>query len=400
MTSLILAGIGALLLALAVLLVAVPLIFWLDRRRLLASQGRLEPQPADVFGVPAGSPLEVARAVAAVLSETRIARLPIDPSWVRVAPLVLIAISLIPIAFMPFGYVYSFFSTDDLALVLVDSRWSLVFVVAAPLLSTALLVATGLSGGRVESVQGAMRGVALTVSSGVALLLAALAPAVLFGSLSLVEIAKAQDASFAPFLAFSAAGGLPEGGSLLARLPETIRSLATSLPFPRCGIFFDPFGAALLWLCAMVTAQRPPFDAATVFARFGFGVTGEYRGTRLALFGSAGIAMQIALCGLVVVCFLGGAAIPYLPQTAIVAAIVPYLGVGVANGLCLAAHLGCFVTKLAIVLVMTISIAHRLPRPSASGLIAFCWRWLLPLSALHLLVVVVFVWLQGGAVPR
>lgn len=244
------------------------------------------------------------------------------------------ALSLVPFAGTWGG------TSDGVALVVVDLRHGLVALVFLALLMAMGQVTMGLAERSIWSRLGSVR-VASRSIAGLGLFVLVLAPlAIETGSLRLHEIVFVQQATFAPF------SWLP------SKLSGEVFELARGWQWPGWNLFAQPL-TALLFIPALagLTRRARVFDAtAGSMATSGFGLDSgpsdlywDRLETRL---------MKVLVASLFVSLFLGAGAIPFVPASAIVDLLEPFVGVELPALLGVAIQTGVFVAKLILVLVL------------------------------------------------
>ena len=137
---------------------------------------------------------------------------------------------------------------------------------------------------------------------------------------------------------------------------------------------FQPWGfvAFVLFLIgAMAESARTPFDIPEAESEIIAGYHTEYSGFKFALFQLGEYLAAIAMGGITVTMFLGG----YLG---------PGSGPGVLGGLI---SMIWFFSKLAVMILLNIWIRGTWPRVRVDQLLAFAWKVLLPMSILNIGVV-------------
>lgn len=180
------------------------------------------------------------------------------------------------------------------------------------------------------SVMGAMRAIAQMVSYELPLVVSAVVVAMLAGSLSPMAIVAAQGgyAFFPGWYVFTPWG------------------------FAACVIFF---------IGALAESNRSPFDLPEGESELVAGHLTEYSGFKYATFFMAEYVGMFAICGMLVTLFLGGwqAPLPFLT-------IIP--------------SWGWFFAKIAFVAFVMIWVRATLPRLRIDQLMAFAWKFMLPMS--------------------
>jgi NADH-quinone oxidoreductase subunit H len=180
-----------------------------------------------------------------------------------------------------------------------------------------------------------------------------------FDSLSLVEIAQAQDRTLWLF---------------------------GFLPIPNWGVFLQPLGFILFLTCIMAENKRPPFDAPEGESELVAGYHMEYSGMRFGLFYTAEF-LEVPVIGMIVATlFLGGWSIPFLSQADIIGGLTPALGASFATIVCMALHFVTFLIKVIVMIWLQMAIRWTLPRFRYDQVMDLCWKMILPISVANAFV--------------
>lgn len=126
---------------------------------------------------------------------------------------------------------------------------------------------------------------------------------------------------------------------------------------------YQPVGFVLFVLAAMALAFLPPFDLATAPGELAGGVSGEYSGTRLAIFRLARLVLVVTVALAITVFYLGGWLGPVLPDWVWSAA-----------------------KTLAVTAAMFVAGKH-VPRIREADLLAWSWKLGIPLALVNIAVV-------------
>ena len=247
------------------------------------------------------------------------------------APVMAVIPSLLLFAIVPVG----------IGLVPVNLNIGILFAFAISTASVLALFMGGWASRNKFSLLGAMRAVAQVVSYEVPMVLAAVAVVMAAGSLSTLEIIKAQ------------ANGVAQVGGWFV---------------------FQPWGfvAFVLFLIgAMAESARTPFDIPEAESEIIAGYHTEYSGFKFALFQMGEYLAAIAMAGITVTMFLGGPLGPGCDLT--------YIG--------LPFSMFWFFSKLGLIILLNIWIRGTWPRVRVDQLMAFAWKVLLPMSILNIVVV-------------
>ncbi len=148
---------------------------------------------------------------------------------------------------------------------------------------------------------------------------------------------------------------------------------------PNWGIFFQPIGALLFFIAAFAESNRLPFDLPESEGELVAGFHTEYGGFKMLLFFMGEYGHMMVSSGLVAVFYLGGYDIPGVTPQMVNEFFTANVGGGtIASVLTSLIFLGCFVTKVAILLWIFIWVRWTLPRFRYDTLMDLGWRTLLP----------------------
>ncbi len=252
-----------------------------------------------------------------------------------------------------------------------DSEVGALFVVALLMVGCLAPALAGFARQESEALQAGLRASGLAASFQLPLLLAVLGVGMVFGSLSLGEIAAAQDRI------------VPIAGLLEPSFGPTLPALADAR-LPAWGLFFQPLGFLAFFMAVLAAAPDAPVA--------GSGAPDE--DARPGLYRLA-LCMYVALvAALGTTLFFGGFAIPGLTTSTLVDALARPFGAGAARWLCAGLHVVLFAAKLLFVAWLLLAGRALLPRLSPPQWMRLCWLGLLPLAALNLLATawVVALW--------
>ncbi len=200
---------------------------------------------------------------------------------------------------------------------------------------------------------GGIRASAQMISYEIAMGLALIGVIMVFGTLDLQEIARAQ--------------GHLIGGVL-----------------PGWGIFYQPVAFFIFLAAGIAESKRVPFDLPEAESELISGYFTEYSGAKQATFMLVDFLESIVVAGLVTTLFFGGWQAPFLARDGFHfpgGAFYP-----VPSLLVTLLQLGSFVTKLVLFCWLQIMIRWTLPRFRYDQLINLGWKGLLPISLANILV--------------
>ena len=309
----------------AFVLAVVPLILLLERKLLGRFQNRYGPNRVGPFGL-----LQPLADVLKLLSKEQSYPATGVPFLMALAPAIMIVTALASIAIIPFGDVREGFGSE-FGLYGIDVNIGVLYAFAFGSLAFYGLMLGGWASGSKYSFLGAMRSAAQLISYEVSLGLSLIGVVMMAGSLSLVDIVKAQDGvwyvlpQFVGFLIFAVAG-----------FAET---------------------------------NRPPFDLPEADAELVAGYNTEFGGMRFGSFFMAEYMNMLVIAGLAAAMFFGG-----------------WMGPGPSF-----LDPVWMIGKMLAVIVFFIWVRATMPRLRYDQLMSFGWKILLPLATLNLLVTAVIV---------
>lgn len=245
------------------------------------------------------------------------------------APVLMVMAGVMAFAVLPIGR----------ELVALELDAGLLFFFAFGGLAELAIFMAGWSSRNKYSLLGAMRGIAQMISYEMPLILSTLVVVMAAGTLSPMEIVRQQ----------------AEYGKL--------------------GIaqwhIFSPWGAlgfVLFFIAALAEANRSPFDLTEGESELVAGFCTEYSGFKFALFFMAEYMGLFAALGMGISLFLGGWSAPF-QFLSFVPSFVWFLG------------------KLLLLIFLVIWIRGTMPRIRMDQLMAFAWKFMLPLALLNFLLV-------------
>lgn len=145
-------------------------------------------------------------------------------------------------------------------------------------------------------------------------------------------------------------------------------------------IFFQPIAGLIFFICGLAEAGRAPFDLPETENELIGGFMTEYGALKFGLFQAAEFVHAMIFCTLTVTLFLGGWNLPFLDL------IIGQLPEAISYYLLPVAHFGVFFVKSFLLYCSLIWIRASVPRMRFDQLMGFCWKFLLPLGLLNLLV--------------
>lgn len=144
-----------------------------------------------------------------------------------------------------------------------------------------------------------------------------------------------------------------------------------------------PLAAVLFYICSLAESNRAPFDNAECEQELVGGYHTEYSSMRFALFFLAEYTHLITGSAFFVLLFFGGFHLPYIDA----------LGVEPTGFLAVLAKIIVFMTKVVLVVCMTMVVRWSIPRLRYDQIMQMAWSGLIPISLLLVVVTSVLVYL-------
>jgi len=132
-------------------------------------------------------------------------------------------------------------------------------------------------------------------------------------------------------------------------------------------IFVQPLAFIIFFIAALAEAGRSPFDLPETENELIGGFVTEYGGMKFGIFFGAEYVHTVVLSFITATLFLGGWQGPYVDQ-------IPFLGVIY------------LLLKVALVIFLILWVRASVPRVRFDKMMRFCWKVLLPLGILNLMV--------------
>jgi len=221
------------------------------------------------------------------------------------------------------------------------------FLLAISSISVLGILMAGWASANKYSLVGGLRAAAQLIAYELPLVLAVVAVVIQAGTMSLNGIVEAQaDTWF------------------------TIGTFEVSAPFLVRG---QVIGFVIFMIAAVAELSRIPFDMPIAESELTMGYLTEYSGIRFTMFFLGEYASMIALSAIAATLFLGGYALPGIPDS-----LANFAGPGVLLG------------KVAILIFFFIWIRWTWPRLREDQLQRLAWHWLIPLALVNIAVISIF----------
>jgi NADH-quinone oxidoreductase subunit H len=269
----------------------------------------------------------------------------VDKKLFNFAPLLVFAGSYAAFAAIPFS---SIFIGSQIQL-------GIIYIVAVTGLVVAGILMAGWASNNKYSLLGAMRSAAQIISYEIPTLLIILTIIMITGTLSLYTLSELQTSFFWNWMIF---GGPAEGLQKFLYLPLML------------------VGCLVIYISTLAEVNRTPFDIPEAESELVSGYHTEYSGMKFAMFFLAEYANMFAVSAIVAIIFFGGYQSPfgYLGNTLGLDWLVPI------------EQFFWFTAKGLFFVFVQMWLRWTLPRFRVDQLMAFCWKYLIPISFVILLL--------------
>jgi NADH-quinone oxidoreductase subunit H len=347
--SLLLATLLKVAIVLLVLLTTIAYLTWLERKVVAHIQARWGPYLVGPHGL-----LQPLADGVKFLFKEDIVPLEADRLLYWLAPFVGFTLALLSIAVIPFGEGFTF-RGHTIRFQIADLNVGLLFVFAVTSLGVYSIVLAGWSSNSKYPLFGGLRSSAQMISYELALGLAVVGAVMISGTLSLRGIVENQ-------------GGFWHLGGVNTFLPHW-------------NVFVQPIGFLAYFTAAVAETNRVPFDLPEGESELVGGFHTEYSSLKFAMFFLAEYANMVTVSCLAVVLFFGGWYGPAFGPS-FLRILLP---------------LFWFCLKVFCFLFFYIWIRATLPRFRYDQLMAFGWKFLLPVALLNVLATsLVIAWLSAS----
>jgi NADH-quinone oxidoreductase subunit H len=332
---------------------------WVERKQSAIMQDRIGANRASIFGIRAMGLFHPLADTLKMLTKEDFLPARADRFLFTLAPGVSVFFALVAFASIPFGDTLRI-GEREIPLQAVTLDVGILYVFAMLSLGVYGVMMAGWSSGNNFALLGGQRAAALMISSEIAIGASIIGIVMIYGSLNMMDIARAQ-------------------GTLLWGW------------LPAWGILLQPLAFVLFLTGGIAATKRIPFDMPEGESEI-IGYNVEYSGMKFGMFLMTDMVETIVLAGLCTSLFLGGWQVPFLfadgfrfpwgAQLAVPPLLVTLLQVG------------AFVTKVAVMIFVLMLIRWTLPRFRYDQAMRLGWLGLFPLAILNIVVtgVIVLAW--------
>ncbi|HEY8271159.1 MAG TPA: complex I subunit 1 family protein [Pseudobdellovibrionaceae bacterium] len=247
-----------------------------------------------------------------------------------------------------------------------DVGVGIVFILGVSSLGAYTILMAGWGSGNKYALMGALRASAQTISYELALGLSIVGIIMMYGSFNLSEMIHAQQGT----MVFHAFGN----------------TISTSW-LPNWGIFYQPLAAIIFFSAAFAESNRLPFDLAEGEAELVAGFHTEYGGFKMLLFFIGEYGHMMVASGLMVTFFFGGYNIPWTTTEQVYQWALGLMDSSDgASALTSLVHFLSYMIKLGFFLWIFIWVRWTLPRFRYDQLMDLGWKTMLPWALANTIV--------------
>lgn len=342
-----------------VMLQVVPIMVWVERRGSALMQNRIGPNRVGPLGL-----LQSLADVVKFLAKEDFVPQHVDKFYYLLAPAVLLIPAFMTFAVIPFGGTLTL-GEHTLNLQVADLDVGLLYIFSIASLGVYGIIMAGWASNNKYSLLGSLRSSAQMISYELSLGLSAIGIIMVFGTVSLKEIAAAQSGFVLPFV-------------------------------PNWGVVLQPVGFLIFLTAVFAETNRLPFDLPEGESEIVAGYHLEYGSMKFALFFMAEYLNMMTASALITTLYFGGYNLPGLEH-----AIAPFAGLlekvpmlapyamEWARGLL---QVGVFTAKVGFFMWFFVWVRWTLPRFRYDQLMDLGWKVMLPLALANLAVTAVLIY--------
>ncbi len=325
------------------------LLTWVERKQSAVMQDRVGANRASILGFRILGLLHPLADAIKMLTKEDFIPARADRVLFLAAPVVSVFFALAGFATIPFGDVLRV-GGREISLQAVQLNAGLLYVFAMLSMGVYGVMLAGWSSANNYALLGGQRAAALMISAEVAIGASIMGVCMVYGSLDLQEIARAQGAHWFGVI-------------------------------PQWGIFTQPLGLVLFLTAGIASTKRIPFDLPEGESEI-IGYFVEYSGMKFGMFLMADFVETVVIAGMTTALFLGGWQVPWLAAD----------GFHIPGGtvwplphlLVVALQVGAFIVKVCAMIWFLMLVRWTLPRFRYDQAMRLGWLGLLPLSVLNI----------------
>lgn len=256
-----------------------PLLIWFERKGAAFIQDRTGPNRAAILGVRLGGIVHNIADVVKLVTKEDIVPAHVNKAFYTAAPMVGMTVSLLTMAVVPLADTL-IIAGREIPLQVSTLNAGILYILAVTSFGVYSIILAGWASNSKYSLLGGIRASAQVISYELTLGLSIVGIIMIFGTLDLNEIARAQSGTLLGFL-------------------------------PKWGVFLQPIGFLLFLTSAFAETNRNPFDLPEGESEI-IGYHVEYSSMKFALFYMAEYANMVVSSAITTTLFFGGWQVPYL----------------------------------------------------------------------------------------
>src|SRR5262245_54834224 len=327
------------------------LLGWVELKQSAIMQDRIGANRASIFGIKALGLFHPLADTLKMLTKEDFRPARADRLLFELAPFVSVFFALVAFASIPFGDTLRL-GNRVIPLQAVTLNVGLLYAFAMLSLGVYGVMMAGWSSANNFALLGGQRAAALMISAEIAIGASIIGVVLVYGSLNLMEIARAQGALLWGWL-------------------------------PKWGIVTQPLAFILFVTAGIAATKRVPFDTPEGESEI-IGYFVEYSGMKFGMFLMTDMVETTVLAGLCTSLFLGGWQVPYLLADGFHFPWGTVVGLGPLAVSVL--QVGSFGTKVAVMIFVLMLIRWTLPRFRYDQAMRLGWLGLFPLSILNIVL--------------
>jgi NADH-quinone oxidoreductase subunit H len=332
------------------------LLTWVERKQSAIMQDRIGANRASIFGIRIMGLLHPLADAIKMLTKEDFMPARADRLLFVLAPFVSVFFALVAFASIPFGDTLML-AGREIRLQAVTLNVGILYVLATLSLGIYGLMMAGWASANNYALLGGQRAAALMISAEVAIGASIMGVVMVYGSLDMQDIARAQ--------------GRP-------LLPELFGQW-----IPAWGIVTQPLAFVLFLTAGIAATKRIPFDTPEGESEI-IGYFVEYSGMKFGMFAMADFLETVVVAGMTTALFLGGWQVPYLAAAGFA---FPWGGaLPLPHLLVVGLQVGAFLLKVVVMIWFLMLIRWTLPRFRYDQAMRLGWLGLFPLSILNIAV--------------
>ena len=340
---------------------------WVERKQSAIMQDRIGANRASIYGIRAMGLLHPLADAVKMLTKEDFMPTHADRLLFVLAPFVSVFFALAAFASIPFGDTLTV-AGRTIELQAVTLNVGILYVLAMLSLGVYGLMMAGWASANNYALLGGQRAAALMISAEIAIGASLMGVVMVYGSLNMQDITRAQ--------------GQP-------LLPQLFGSW-----IPAWGILTQPLAFVIFLTAGIAATKRIPFDMPEGESEI-IGYFVEYSGMKFGMFAMADFLETVVIAGMSTALFLGGWQIPYLQSGGFAfpwgqSVALPALVVTVLQ-------VGAFLTKVVVMIWFLMLVRWTLPRFRYDQAMRLGWLGLFPLCILNLIVTAIVLLALGKA---